>query len=465
MSIFDEFLPWTMERINQINSADLSTYFSEARNITQDQEIPISNLMVLLYQKIHGELDTSHFLARYKLVQWYQSIGQYTYKINELTLLLEQKPRTLNTTKVKGINIIGYARSISGLGEDVRAFIHICRELNIPHSIYCLGHFADSANYKNIENEADSTDYSVSVFCVNGFEFAKILNMTKNIKEKYGYIVLQSPWELPKIPDPWRQAIEVVDEIWSISRFVHQAYVDSGCAQVRYFPPLIDKAKVTNNLTNGIQKRPFTLLYIFDAASYIDRKNPFAAIEAFQKAFVNQEEVCLFLKTINLERSEVHAELTRVANADKRIIVDNSSYSQNEVVTLIHSCDCYISLHRSEGFGRTIAQAALQKKPIISTYWSGSTDILCESNPLNISFGFKDISENDYPYGLGQQWAEPNLDDVIQKLKIVFKYTDAQRDSLGKSNFEYVYQRFSLEHNKNVYREILNDVLSKSEIR
>lgn len=43
------------------------------------------------------------------------------------------------------------------------------------------------------------------------------------------------------------------------------------------------------------------------------------------------------------------------------IIVINDCLSHSEVIALMDCCDCYVSLHCSEGFGYTMAEAMLLK--------------------------------------------------------------------------------------------------------
>ena len=58
--------------------------------------------------------------------------------------------------------------------------------------------------------------------------------------------------------------------------------------------------------------------------------------------------------------------LAKLAEKDDRIILINEAFTRSQTIGLFNVCDAYVSLHRAEGFGRTIAEAMLLGKPVIS---------------------------------------------------------------------------------------------------
>ena len=56
------------------------------------------------------------------------------------------------------------------------------------------------------------------------------------------------------------------------------------------------------------------------------------------------------------------------------------------VNALIAACDCYVSLHRSEGFGLTLAEAMALGKPVIATGYSANLDFMNVSNSLLVRY-------------------------------------------------------------------------------
>jgi glycosyltransferase involved in cell wall biosynthesis len=352
---------------------------------------------------------------------------------------------------------------MSGLGDDIRGLIIVLDRLCIPYSVVCLGHPSDHLMYGRVPNEVLKPVYASSIFCMNGFEFCKLSDIYKNLSDNYGYIVLQAPWELPKLVAKWGPKLEVVDKIWAISKFVETAFTSADFDNVVYNPPIVDV--FTPSISNKIrrQKRPFTFLYVFDAASYLSRKNPQAAVQCFQKAFQSDENVCLILKVSNAESSAEFAELERKCLSDKRIHVKRQSLKPEQIVKMINQCSCYLSLHRSEGFGRTIAQASLLAKPVIATNWSGSTDILPDNCRLNVAYTLIAVKEGEYPGFEQQHWAEPDEAVAIEKMKEIYFATDALRLKTGLENQKFAQERFTPEASVERYHEQFKYIMGHTE--
>ena len=50
------------------------------------------------------------------------------------------------------------------------------------------------------------------------------------------------------------------------------------------------------------------------------------------------------------------------------------------------ACDCYVSLHRAEGFGLTLAEAMAIGKPVIATGYSGNVDFMNDANSYLVDY-------------------------------------------------------------------------------
>jgi len=89
--------------------------------------------------------------------------------------------------------------------------------------------------------------------------------------------------------------------------------------------------------------------------------------------------------------------------------VQDREYSGVEIASLIHLCDCFVSLHRSEGFGRGPAEAMLLGKPVIATNYSGNTDFMTARNSLPVDYTLVPVGRDEYPGWQDQVWAEPSV--------------------------------------------------------
>lgn len=466
MSVFDDYLPWTVSRVNQISKEELDTLMMPANGVKQDQKSTISNLMLLLFKKIHGELDLSKYMNRHKVVHWYETLGKDIFRIDELVKNRSNENHgDYIAPSEPGINLIGYARSISGLGEDIRNLAKVLSKTSIPFCIICLGHPSNSPQFRRVMNETNEPKFNTSIFLVNFFEFDKISSAYRDLKQSFGQIILQSPWELPKLLSRWSNSLQNVDQFWAISQFVKTAHLDFGLANVHYMPPILDTELVSEKQTIPRQKKCFTLLYIFDAASYLKRKNPDALIDSFQKAFSPNENVKLILKVNSSIFNDNFVLLKNKCLSDPRIKLDTNNYSKIALNELIQSCDCYVSLHRSEGFGRTIAEACLQFKPIVATNWSGNTDIVPDDYPMMVNFNLISLSSEDYPGGDGQSWADVDVEMASKLLRKVAALTEEQREHLGMTCQQYVKSHFGIENVVNHYQQRIEKSIDKDSVQ
>jgi glycosyltransferase involved in cell wall biosynthesis len=102
----------------------------------------------------------------------------------------------------------------------------------------------------------------------------------------------------------------------------------------------------------------------------------------------------------------------------------------------MRSLDAYASLHRSEGFGLTCAEAMATGIPVIATGYSGNMEFMNADNSLLVPFR---VIETTRPYGAypaGSRWAQPDADAAPVLLR---KLGDrAFRESLGAKGRESV---------------------------
>lgn len=87
---------------------------------------------------------------------------------------------------------------------------------------------------------------------------------------------------------------------------------------------------------------------------------------------------------------------------------------------MIYNCDCYVSLHRSEGFGLTMAEAMFYGKPVIATPYSGNMDFMNVGNSFMVKFKLMSTDQNYGPYPKGSVWANPDVENAASLMRYVF---------------------------------------------
>jgi glycosyltransferase involved in cell wall biosynthesis len=229
-------------------------------------------------------------------------------------------------------------------------------------------------------------------------------------------------WELAKFPEEWRSSFAFVQEVWVASRFAYEAIAPATTKPVFLMPPAVAIPAPEAGLSRadfGLPDDKFIFYFSFDFRSYASRKNPRAAIAAFRRAFPRSNApVCLVLKTIGSNwKPEDRDALSETVRGDPRILVIDQELARPRAIALVALADCFVSLHRSEGFGRGPAEAMLLGKPVIVTDYSGTRDFATAETALLVGGELVPVGKNEYPGADGQVWAEPDIDEAAAAMR------------------------------------------------
>lgn len=357
-----------------------------------------------------------------------------------------------------GVNLIGFARGVLGIGEDIRMAAKALEAAAIPYSVYEV-HTDQSidSNENSLHFElSELMPYQANLFCLTGIETLRVgltdyLPMMLRRYTNIGYW----PWEFERWPLVFQGSYELVDEIWASTQFTAEAYKADGRVNVECMPMHVDVSP-----SEGLRRKTFNLpteaylfLFTFDVSSSIHRKNPLAILRAFQAAFPKDDySVGLVVKLMRGSASYAHAllELRAAAKMDKRIIVIETTLPRAQLLDLIRACDAYISLHRCEGFGRGMAEAMLLGKPVIATKYSGNLDFCTPKSALLVDAELIPVMHDEYEHALGQCWAQPNQYSAISALQ---QAADGWKPDI--KSIKEIEQRYSAKEVGNNYRKRL----------
>ena len=335
----------------------------------------------------------------------------------------------------KGALFIGYAEGNLGLGQVFRNNLRAAQAVALPFGIYPfrigikkrLLHPFMPERYDKVHA------YDVNIILVATEQMPNVLRSVDARLLTNTHNVLQTFWELAKAPEAWRSILRSVDEIWAPSTFVANAFRPVFSGPINLVPPVVNvgEAPAYERHHFGMVSNRFYFMFSFDYHSSPYRKNPIGALQAFQRAFPNDDEsVGLIIKSIgNLNRyAEVTAALRQAAATDPRIIVIERNMSRAEILGLICASDAYISLHRSEGFGMGMAEAMNFGRIVIATDYSGCTDFLTEQTGFPIPFSLRPVAVHEYPWSDKQFWAEPDISSAAAAMQTILKLPHVARE-------------------------------------
>jgi hypothetical protein len=237
-------------------------------------------------------------------------------------------------------------------------------------------------------------------------------------------------WEVDDLPESMARSEEYLDEVWGISAYTASALRNRLHIPVRAFPlPVVASSPATRSREELGLPEGFLYLFCFDFESVFERKNPLGVIEAYLRAFPEPGDTRLCIKSVNGERHLGELERLRDAVAGRRDIVILDGYrGADEHAALMNACDVYVSLHRAEGFGFTVAEAMTLAKPVICTAWSSTMEFTTDENSYLVPAKVVNVPEGTPAYPPTAHWANPDVDAAASMMCHVFENPDEARE-------------------------------------
>lgn len=349
--------------------------------------------------------------------EWYVTSAEYlSLRSAEIKITKSHKIEQRNLAAF-GVNVIGHISAVSGIAEDSRMVLASLRHTTIQKK-----NVDYSASASTPDNRTHS--YAINLFCFPALEQARYVaeNGLSNIINRYniGYW----PWEISHWPEQWHHLFSLVDEVWASSKHIQDAIAPVASIPVFLMPMAVEAPSVSriNRVDFSLPEDVFLFYFAFDLRSSSARKNPEACIAAFQTAFPDSKEVGLVIKALKpSESSEAWENLKSLSLLDRRIHVIEQTLSRSDLMALYSMCDCFVSLHRAEGFGRNIAEAMILGKPVIVTDYSGNQTFTTAENSVLVPYVLKEIKEGDYPSVIDGVWAEPNIESAAAGMRRIAK--------------------------------------------
>lgn len=361
--------------------------------------------------------------------------------------------------KGRSINYYGYVRAASGLGTASRNYINALRHgsfdvtsINIPCGL----------NEVDFEvQSAPNSDAMFSIVHMNADSMEYFFSRVEEVVLRDTYNIGLWVWELAAFRPDWFASFQPFHEIWVPSEFCRHSI--AAIAPVPVF--VVPHAVVLHPIDEGNSRHRFQLPedafvfgYMFDCSSSLARKNPFALIDAFAAAFEATERVVLFLKLSNGARDMTlyHEVLERVKRSPN-IRIFEGALADDDLWRFFDSLDCYVSPHRAEGFGLTVAEAMLAGKPVIATNYGGTTDFVKPEVAYPVSYKLCRIEEQHGPYLPEYLWAEPDRDHLIKRMREVFEGSAVARVR-GEAARRLIESSYSIDQVSKVMSERLHNI-------
>lgn len=327
-----------------------------------------------------------------------------------------------------GVNVFGYFKSSIGLGAMTRGLAVALRNQGIEVAPNIVGNVAmDRDLCIDDFTRTYRHQYGINIFVSYPHHHDRLLQLQPRSVVEPRRNIIYLAWEQRDGSPYWQEAYADFDEVWALSSYAATNLQRVLRREVLAVPCVVDFGSFPSAMRKdsvGLATDRYVFLYVFDANSSIVRKNPEAAISAFAAAFRRSEDVQLVIRASNshrrthrpvLERLERQAAATGL---DIRFLYGHMG--RNQLLELLSAADCYVSLHRAEGFGYTCAEAMYYCRPVIATGYSGNLDFMSEDNSLLVKNHEVEVTEPDGPFLRGSVWAEPSLDHAASLMRAAY---------------------------------------------
>ena len=324
-----------------------------------------------------------------------------------------------------GLNVIGWFHGFLGVGESARACVKAARSAGLEVDPVDLKLKLNGGQSEDLWPEPleETGQRGITVAHVDAPQSYDLTKQHPVEMNRENYRIGYWAWELPAFPDSWIQFASQFDEIWCPSEFCRDSIAPKLPVPVMVMPhaislPWIDHKPASWRSRFGLPPRAFLFLFSFDFNSYAPRKNPEAVIEAYRLAFSGMSSyegrrVGLVLKMHGKGYDDaIRSKLETLKEEIEGLHIIDETLSREELTGLQIACNCFVSLHRSEGFGLALAEMMALGKPVISTDWSATKEFIDEDTGYPVKCKLVKLNRNVGPYTKGQIWAEPDVIDA-----------------------------------------------------
>lgn len=380
-----------------------------------------------------------------------------------------------------GINLIGPATGNLGIGNTIRQFTKAITDRHVPVALLDLdaglGRGKFDTSLKHLEVTAyEQLEFPVNIF-VHGAHFvpAFATRLPPNLQLEGKLNVAFVWWELPVLPQAFIEALKVFDVLIAGSSFIRAALefnVDGVHIIEAKHPIYIPENVAPDRARFSLPENKLLLFCGFEPCSDLARKNPFAALRAFQAAAQTDPQVHLVIKINNPpieghERDLLDQLMNEIGN-DPRVHIIREALPYADLLSLYASCDIFISLHRSEGLGLVPMEAMLLGKPVVATAWSGNMSYMNHTNACLVGYDFISTDNSAGWYhskklGIKACWAEPRVEEATAWLRKLATDPGLRKTIGDKAKLDM--QRYQAEAQQASFIDELASILATRDVR
>ena len=437
----------------------------------------ITNLMYYIWLQrpdLQLAFNLQQHESRFNYCNWFIESAAREYQIDSyftipvVENISQHYARQIDVVNLpNNVSVIGYLKAETGVGQAGRMVASSLQDAGIDIKGYnvTLNVMARQADTEIDSLLTDKINSPIQIYNINADQLGLVRNHLKKKTKNAAYKINMPFWELSNFPPAWVNNYNGINEIWAASRFIQATLQKALPVPVLWMPPAVT---LTQFITRDrdyfkLPENTFLFHYNFDFSSFATRKNPQAAIKAYRLAFRNYNtdvDTALVIKTRGYDpEGKALAQLQEFTSDEPDIYIINQELAYDETLALMNCCDCYISLHRSEGFGYTPAEAMLLQKPVIATNYSGTKDFINQDTGFPVNYKLIPVGENEYPFWQNQVWAEPDINHAAWIMRQIIA-DETQTKKIAQQGKAKILNDYSLEAIGTRYKQRLAQLLA-----
>lgn len=325
-----------------------------------------------------------------------------------------------------GVNVLGYLQSSTGVGEVGRRMIRALDHLAVPVWPVNLESKLHEGRVPFVApTAAGGLPFGHSLVLANADVLPTVASAFDGAGFGDRFVTGMWWWELDRFPTAFVDSFAHLDQLLAGSTFIVEALRRIAPIPVHRVPVpiyLSHSGEADRSVFgHAAAASSFIFYFSFDYFSVFERKNPLGLVSAYTTAFAETDGAHLVIKAINADSHPDQQEILECATSRRSDITIINGFAEPRVRDLMMtSCDCYVSLHRSEGLGMTMGEAMYAGKPVIATAYSGNMDFMSDDNGMLIPYRMIPVGSGCGPYDASAEWADPDLDEAAKAMRRLF---------------------------------------------
>jgi glycosyltransferase involved in cell wall biosynthesis len=340
----------------------------------------------------------------------------------------DPRPRPVIRSGVPGVNVFADPRATTGLSESARRHASALLDAGTDMTFTEFDSRAPNrtaAVPPRLAALRRGKEHPIDLWLINLNEFHLVHDDAID-----RYAIALWAWELPDVLEYSVEQLPRLDELWVVSSFIAESFRTVTAKPISVIPNVVTQfdGVSPDRARFGLDEDAVVMLFSFSGMSSDARKNPWGVVEAFRRAFSASERgtrAQLVIKATDLQTfPELHRDLAEAVDSVNGTLI-NRDLSRREMDSLLASCDVYVSMHRSEGFGMGMAEAMALGKAVVATGYGGNTDFMPPGSAAMVGYDIREITQRDHRYAeyfghwyrVGHLWAEPNVEQAAHWLR------------------------------------------------